>query len=107
MTVAFSVLNSSGKTIELLPPQIELTDAGKDHKHKPRKAEPVAINQYRVTSRRLEPGQRADGYVTFERPAFKTSTEHLVLQIAQAEQVDRPVDLAISFDPGSLKGETQ
>jgi hypothetical protein len=107
MTVSFSVLNSSAQAIELLPPQIELTDAGKDHKHRPNKAEPVPINNYRVTSRRLEPGQRADGYVAFERPAFKTSTEHLVLEIAQAEQVDRPVDLAISFVPAASRGESQ
>jgi len=104
MTVSFSVLNSSGRAIELLPPQIELTDAGKD-KHRPNKAEPVPINNYRVTSRRLEPGQRADGYVAFERPPFKTSTEHLVLKIAQTEQVDRPVDLALSFVPAASRGK--
>ena len=107
MTVSFSVLNSSARPIELLPPQIELTDAEKKSKHKPHKAGPVAINNYWITSRRLEPGQRTDGYVVFERPAFKTSTEHLVLQIAQAEQVDRPIDLPISFVPAALGGESQ
>jgi hypothetical protein len=45
--------------------------------------------------------------VAFERPAFKTSTEHLVLKIAQAEQVDRPVDLAISFVPAASRGKSQ
>jgi hypothetical protein len=107
MTVAFSVLNSSSVPVELLPPQIELTDAGKDRKHRPHKAEPVAIITYRLKSRRLEPGERTDGYVTFERPAFKTSAEHLVLKIAQAEKVDQPVDLAISFVPSELRGETK
>lgn len=107
MTVAFSVLNSFGRPIELLPPQIELTDAGKDRKHKPHKTEPVAINNYRLISRRLEAGQRTDGYVSFERPAFKASTEHLVLEIAQAEQVDRPIALPISFVPAPLSGESR
>jgi hypothetical protein len=99
MAVAFSVLNSSSKTVELLPPQIELTDTTKDHHHKAIKAEPVAIKSYRLTSRRLAPGERADGLVTFERPAFKASSERLMLQVAQVEQVDRPVLVALSFVP--------
>ena len=43
MTVAFSVLNASSKTIELLPPQIELTGISKEKHGKPVKADPVAI----------------------------------------------------------------
>jgi hypothetical protein len=104
MTVAFSVLNSSSKTVELLPPQIELTDTTKDHHHKAIKAEPVAIKSYRLTSRRLAPGERADGLVTFERPAFKASSERLMLQVAQVEQVDRPVLVALSFVPAANGG---
>ncbi|HZQ17876.1 MAG TPA: hypothetical protein VFA90_04075 [Terriglobales bacterium] len=107
MTVSFSVLNSSARPIELLPPQIELTDAEKNGKHKPHKDEPVAIKNYQMTSRRLEPGQRGDGYVVFERPAFKTSTEHLALEIAQAEQVDRPINLPIPFVPATSTGQSQ
>jgi hypothetical protein len=104
MAVAFSVLNSSSKTVELLPPQIELTDTTKDHHHKAIKAEPVAIKSYRLTSRRLAPGERADGLVTFERPAFKASSERLMLQVAQVEQVDRPVLVALSFVPAANGG---
>ena len=104
MAVAFSVLNSSSKTVELLPPQIELTDTTKDHHHKTIKAEPVAIKSYRLTSRRLAPGERADGLVTFERPAFKASSERLMLQVAQVEQVDRPVLVALSFVPAANGG---
>ncbi|MGH9693083.1 MAG: hypothetical protein ACRD5Z_02990 [Bryobacteraceae bacterium] len=104
MAVAFSVLNSSSKTVELLPPQIELTDTAKDHHHKAIKAEPVAIKSYRLTSRRLAPGERSDGLVTFERPAFKASSERLMLQVAQAEQVDRPVLVALSFVPAADGG---
>jgi len=104
MAVAFSVLNSSSKTVELLPPQIELTDTTKDHHHKAIKAEPVAIKSYQLTSRRLAPGERADGLVTFERPAFKASSERLMLQVAQVEQVDRPVLVALSFVPAANGG---
>jgi hypothetical protein len=104
VAVAFSVLNSSSKTVELLPPQIELTDTTKDHHHKAIKAEPVAIKSYRLTSRRLAPGERADGLVTFERPAFKASSERLMLQVAQVEQVDRPVLVALSFVPAANGG---
>jgi hypothetical protein len=97
MTVAFSVLNSSSRTIELLPPQIQL--AGTSHKKhgKAVRAEPVAIKEYRMTARRLDPGDRADGAVIFERPAFKESRDRLLLQIAQAEEVDRPVLARIAF----------
>jgi hypothetical protein len=97
VSVAFSVLNSSANTIELLPPQIELTDTTKNGHHKAIKAEPVAIKSYRLTSRKLAPGERADGVAMFERPAFKASSERLMLQVAQVDQVDRPVLAALSF----------
>jgi hypothetical protein len=93
--LAFSVLNSSNRTIELLPPQLELVGSG--HKGKRIKAEPVPISEYHMTARRLAPGERADGVVVFERPAFKESTEKLELQLAQAEQVDRPILLPVPF----------
>jgi hypothetical protein len=57
VAVAFSVLNASANTIELLPPQIELTDTTKNRRHTAIKAEPVAIKSYRLTSRRLAPGR--------------------------------------------------
>jgi hypothetical protein len=93
--LAFSVLNRSNRTIELLPPQLELVGSG--HKGKRIKAEPVPISEYHMTTRRLAPGERADGVVLFERPAFKESTEKLELQLAQAEQVDHPILLAVPF----------
>lgn len=96
MTVAFSVLNASGRTIELLPPQIQLAGTAKKH-GKAIKAEPVAVKDYQMTARRLAPGERADGVVTFERPAFKESRDRLLLQVAQAEEVDRPVLAKIAF----------
>jgi hypothetical protein len=91
MTVAFSVLNNSDSTLELLPPQLRLGGPLKQ------KAEPVAIDEYSMTALRLGPGARGDGVVLFERPSFKESSEQLLLQVAQAEQVDHPVLVPISF----------
>lgn len=97
MSVTFSVLNNSGATIELLPPQLRLAGPmnGKDSNKV--KAEPVAIDQYKLTALKLGPGARADGVLLFERPEFKESSEQLLLQIAQVEQVDRPVLVPVSF----------
>jgi len=97
MVVAFSVLNASNRTIEVLPPQIQLTGISKKRHGKPVKAEPLAIKDYAITVRRLRPGARADAIVTFERPSFKESSEQMFLQIAQAEQVDKPVLAQIAF----------
>ncbi len=93
--LGFSILNSSKRVIELLPPQIELSGAG--HGAKRIKAEPVPISEYRLTARRLAPGQRADGVVVFERPPFKEFGEKLQLQLTEAEQVDRPLILPVPF----------
>jgi hypothetical protein len=95
--LSFSVLNDSKRVIELLPPQLEL--AGKAHGKggKRIKGDPIAVSDYRMTARRLQPGQRADGVVVFERPAFKESSEKLQLQLAEAEQVDRPILLPVPF----------
>jgi hypothetical protein len=97
MTVTFSVLNASGRTIELLPPQVQLAGTAKKKHGKEIKAEQVAIKDYQVTARRLAPGERADGVVTFARPRFKESRDRLLLQVAQAEEVDRPVLAKIAF----------
>jgi hypothetical protein len=94
----FSVLNHSKHLVELLPPQIEFSGKATRKKGKGRiKAEPVAISEYRMTSRRLAPGQRADGVVVFDRPAFKESGEKLQLQLAEAAQVDRPILVPLPF----------
>jgi hypothetical protein len=97
MTVPFAVLNSSARTIEVLPPQVQLAGTSKDKHRKAIKAEPVAIKDYWITSRRLAPGARADGIVVFDRPTFKESRERLLLAVAQAEEVDRPVLAPIAF----------
>jgi hypothetical protein len=97
MAVPFAVLNSSARTIEVLPPQVQLAGTSKDKHRKAIKAEPVAIKDYWITSRRLAPGARADGIVVFDRPTFKESRERLLLAVAQAEEVDRPVLAPIAF----------
>ena len=97
MAVSFAVLNASARTIEVLPPQIQLAGISRDKHRKAIKAEPVAIKEYWMTTRRLAPGARADGVVVFERPSFKESTERLLLAVAQAEEVDRPVLAPIAF----------
>jgi len=106
MAVPFAVLNSSARTVELLPPQIQLAGTSKDKHRKAIKAEPVAIKDYWITSRRLAPGARADGIVVFDRPTFKESREKLLLAVAQAEEVDRPVLAPIAF-VAPAKGETK
>jgi hypothetical protein len=97
MAVPFAILNSSARTIEVLPPQIQLAGTSKGKHRKAIKAEPVAIKDYWITARRLAPGARADGIVMFDRPTFKESSEKLLLAVAQAEEVDRPVLAPIAF----------
>ena len=106
MTVAFSVFNSSSRTIELLPPQMQLAGKSKSKHGKTIKAQPVAIKGYRLTARRLAPGAKAEGVVIFDRPTFKESRERLLLRVAQAEEVDRPVLVPIAF-VAPAKGETK
>jgi hypothetical protein len=97
MTVEFSVLNASSKTIELLPPQIQLASKSNEKHKKMVKADPVPIKDYAMTIQRLSPGARADGMVVFDRPSFKESSEQMLLQVAQAEGVDQPVLVPVAF----------
>lgn len=97
MTVAFSVLNNSNSPIELLPPQIQMSAASRQRHDGRTKAEQMAITQYQITARELLPGKIAEGFVIFNRPAFKESDEQLLLQVARADQVDRPVLVPITF----------
>lgn len=96
--LAFSVFNTSQVAVELLPPQIMLVgNSPTDHK-KNSKADPLPCIDFRLLpGHRLPPGGRADGVIVFERPSFKESAEVIYLQIAQAEQVDHPVQVPIPF----------
>ena len=101
MLVAYSVVNTSGHWIEVLPPQVELRspnhDAGKKKKQKQTLADQVPVADFRLSARRLAPGQRADGAVEFSRPGFKQSADQLVLEIATASAVDHPLLLQLPF----------
>jgi hypothetical protein len=96
--VGFSVLNNSKRTLELLPPQLELISRGSGSHRRLTKAEPIAISRYFMTMRRLQPGQRADGVIAYQRPSFKQAAEQLQLQLADAAQIDHPILLPVPFD---------
>jgi hypothetical protein len=100
--IAYSVLNSSDQPVEIVPPQIQITGRSAAKKKKEGKgiiSDQLEIRDYRLSATRLEPGGRADGVVVFDRPNFKESTEKLFLQIAQADQVDRPILIRLPFTP--------
>jgi hypothetical protein len=101
MLVTYSVVNTSGHWIEVLPPQVELRspdhDTGKKKKQKQTLADQVPIQEFRLSARRLAPGQRTDGAVEFSRPGFKQSADRLVLEIATASAVDHPLLLQLPF----------
>jgi hypothetical protein len=57
----------------------------------------LPVQTYLMSQRRLNPGERVDGVVVFERPAIKQSTEKLLLQIADSAAVDQPTFAPIRF----------
>ena len=101
--VSYSIFNSSSQPVEVVPPQIQITGQ-KTGKKKKKEGQGILSDQlqvrnYRLSATRLEPGGRADGVVEFDRPNFKQSTERLFLQLAQADQVDRPILIRLPFTP--------
>ena len=103
VVVSFSVINRSSRWIEILPPLLEFNNPanskkGKvDKKHPEALAEQVQLLDYRMTGTKLSPGQRLDGAVEFIRPDFKYRKEHLLLQIADASQVDTALLVPLPF----------
>ncbi len=101
--ISYSVFNNSNQPIEIVPPQIQMTGRKVTKKKKKEGqgiiSDQLEIRDYRLSTARLEPGERADGVVVFDRPNFKESTEKLFLQIAQADQVDRPILIHLPFTP--------
>ena len=106
--VLFSVINSSKHAILLMPPQIQLggkAKSGKLVKHQHwSTAEQLAVIDFRLSRRRIGPGERADGVVLFERPPYKRSTETLFLQMAESGAVDKPALAPIGFGISTLRG---
>ena len=101
VVVLFSVVNPANHAIEILPPQVQL---GGKVKKKWTTAEQLHVIDFRLTSRRISAGQRADGVVVFERPGFKQSNETLFLQIADSGAVDLPALAPIGFGISSFRG---
>jgi hypothetical protein len=101
VVVLFSVMNPAGHAIEILPPQIQL---GGKLKKKWTTAEQLYVVDFRLSTRRLGAGQRADGVVVFERPSFKQSSETLFLQIADSGAVDLPALAPIGFGISTFRG---
>ena len=99
MLAAYSVVNRSDHWIEILPPQVELRSPNLNAKKKRDQvlAEQVPVSEYRLTARRLAPGERADGAVEFSRPGFKQSADHLALELGTASAVDHPLLLQLPF----------
>jgi hypothetical protein len=101
--ISFSILNASDQPVEVVPPQIQISGrAVKKKKKKEGKsltADQLLIREYRLSTTRIEAGTRADGVIVFDRPNFKQSTEKLFLQIAQSDQVDRPILIRLPFTP--------
>ena len=101
--ISFSILNASDQPVEVVPPQIQISGRAVNKKKKKEgkslTADQLQIRDYRLSATRIEAGARADGVVVFDRPNFKQSTEKLFLQIAQADQVDRPILIRLPFTP--------
>ena len=107
--VLFSVVNPQAHAIEILAPQIQL--AGKVRKGFPVKhgrwgtSEQLAVREFRLSRKRIGPGERTDGVVVFSRPSFKQSNETLFLQIAESGAVDRPALAPIGFGVSAVRKE--
>ena len=107
VVVLFSALNAEDHAVELMPPQIQLGGMKKTGKiiRKSRWliAEQLPVTDFRMSRRRLGPGERADGVVVFQRPSFKQSNETLFLQMAESGAVDRPALAPIGFGITSFR----
>jgi len=101
VVVLFSVVDSSRRPILLMTPQVQLGGKEKTgwlikHEHWST-AEQLAVIDFRLSRRRIGPGERADGVVEFERPPYKRSSETLFLQMADSGAVDKPALVPIGF----------
>lgn len=103
----FSVVNVQDHAVELMPPQIQLggkKKTGKIIRHaRWVTSEQLPVADFRLSRRRIGPGERADGVVVFKRPSFKQSNETLFLQMAESGAVDRPALAPIGFGISSFR----
>jgi len=110
VVVLFSAVNVQDHAVELMPPQIQLGGVKKGgmiiRKSRWSTSEQLPVTDFRMSRRRLGPGERADGVVVFQRPSFKQSTETLFLQMAESGAVDRPALAPIGFGISSFREVT-
>jgi hypothetical protein len=66
------------------------------HEHRST-AEQLPVIDFRLSQRRIGPGERSDGVVLFERPPYKRAMETLFLQMAESGAVDKPALAPIGF----------
>jgi hypothetical protein len=100
--ISYSIFNPTDKAVEIVPPQIQITGRKVEKKKKQGKeliSDQLQIRDFKLSATRLEAGSRADGVVVFDRPNFKESTEMLFLQVAQADQIDKPILIRLPFTP--------
>jgi hypothetical protein len=107
VVVLFSVVNVQNHAVELMPPQVQLggkVKKGTIVRHSVwSNSEQLPVEDFRMSQRRIGPGERADGVLIFQRPSFKQSNETLLLQVAESGAVDRPALAPIGFGISSLR----
>ncbi len=107
VVVLFSVVNVQNHAVELMPPQVQLggkVKKGAIVRHSVwSNSEQLPVEEFRMSQRRIGPGERADGVLVFQRPSFKQSNETLLLQMADSGAVDRPALAPIGFGISSLR----
>jgi hypothetical protein len=110
VVVLFSAVNFQDHAVELMSPQIQLGGMKKSgmiiRKSRWSTSEQLPVTDFRMSRRRLGPGERADGVVVFQRPSFKQSTETVFLQMAESGAVDRPALAPIGFGISSFREVT-
>jgi len=109
VVVLFSVMNPQKRTIEVLPPQIQLAGKVREglliRRSRWGTSEQLPVQDFRLSRRRIGPGERADGVAVFTRPNFKQSSESIFLQIAESGAVDRPALAPIGFGVSTVRKE--
>jgi hypothetical protein len=107
VVVLFSVVNVQNHAVELMPPQVQLggkVKKGTIVRHTVwSNSEQLPVEDFRMSQRRIGPGERADGVLIFQRPSFKQSNETLLLQVADSGAVDRPALAPIGFGISRLR----
>jgi hypothetical protein len=107
VVVLFSVVNMQGHAVELMPPQVQLGGKVKKgaivHHFVWSNSEQLPVEDFRMSQRRIGPGERADGVLVFQRPSFKQSNETLLLQMADSGAVDRPALAPIGFGISTVR----